>query len=623
MKKLSAIIIILISFGSIAQTNYAVTLNGTNQYISIGAPLSTGSSYTKEAWVYATTLAGARNIISSLNTPFWINGGILSAGQAGSYSLVTDPGSFPLNRWVHAAVTYDAATTTMRLYRDGILVSTNTSVPAYSSENEFIGSHAGSASYLQGNVDEVRLWNTALTQQQIKEKMYTGPEVNATGLVAYYKCNDGAGSTLSNSCTNPPGLNGNLQNSPTWVNSPVQFASNAISFDGTNDFVTIPDDNTLDITTAITLEAWVYATKNTGVQNVISKSSNSTNTGYIFPRTDNGWTSVVLYLHIGGGWRTLSAVYPSLNAWHHLAATYDGTMMRLYIDGVLAASQARTGAIATNNNVLALGNQTGFSEYFGGIADEFRIWNVARSQAEIQANMNKELNAAIETGLVSYYTFNLGITSGTNTGMITAVDKKGNNNGTLTNFALSGSSSNFLTQNASIIVLPVSWLSFTAQQKNKAVLLSWSTAQEENTKDFIVQHSSNGTAWIDIGKVQAAGHSNGVKEYSFVHNNPVRGANYYRILQMDLDGRSSYSIIRSVILNNDEPPFTVFSNRVSNGQLQVNLKKPEHLYFYSTDGRLLWQQQLKAGINFVDIGSYAKGFYFLRINRSTEKIVIL
>ena len=254
MKQLTQFIaVILTTFTATAQSNYCLSLNGTNNYVTIGTPLSTNSSYTKEAWVYQTTSSGARNIISSVSTPFWINGGILSAGQAGSYSAVTDPGSFPLNVWVHVAVTYDAATTTMKLYRDGVLISTNNAVSSYSSENTFIGSHQGSSSFFQGNIDEVRIWNTALTQAQLKQNMYKGPANNASGLVAYYKCDDGSGSTLTSSCTNTSGLNGSLQNSPTWIASPVQFAINAISFDGTNDVVTIPDDNTLDITTAITL----------------------------------------------------------------------------------------------------------------------------------------------------------------------------------------------------------------------------------------------------------------------------------------------------------------------------------------------------------------------------------
>src|SRR5689334_22716664 len=94
-----------IIFGSSvnAQTNYSLSFNGTSNYVSINAPLSSGSSYTKEAWVYCTNSSGAKNIISSANCPFWVNGTTLSAGQAGNYSQLTDPSAFPLNTWVHVA----------------------------------------------------------------------------------------------------------------------------------------------------------------------------------------------------------------------------------------------------------------------------------------------------------------------------------------------------------------------------------------------------------------------------------------------------------------------------------------------------------------------------------------
>jgi hypothetical protein len=70
----------------------------------------------------------------------------------------------------------------------------------------------------------------------------------------------------------------------------------ALNFDGSNDFLSVTQNNTLDITTAITMEAWVYPIKSTGIQNVMSKSSSSQNNGYIFPRTDNGWNTFVVYL---------------------------------------------------------------------------------------------------------------------------------------------------------------------------------------------------------------------------------------------------------------------------------------------------------------------------------------
>ena len=609
--------ITLFAVDAAAQSNYSLNFNGTSQYISIGTPLSNNTSYTKEAWVNLTTVSGNRNIISSVNAPFWINGsGLLNGGHGGNYSQVTDATTFPLNKWTHVALTYDAATTTMRLYRDGILVNTNTGVASnYTSEATYIGSHSAGSSLIQGMVDEVRIWNVARTQAQLKQNLLYPPANNASGLVSYYKLDDGSGTTATNSTG---GTNGTLQNAPSWVISPSQHAGNALNFDGVDDIVSIADHASLDITTAITLEAWVYATKNTGIQNVICKSSNSPNTGYIFPRTDNGWTSTVVYLHIAGGWRTLSAPYPGLNAWHHLAATYNGATIRLYINGVEAASLAQTGSITANNNPLILGNQTGISEYFGGSADEVRVWNVARTQAQIQADMNNIFEPSLQTGLVSYFTMNQGITAGTNTGMSTVVDMKSENNGTLTGFALSGATSNFIIQNAT---LPLEWLSFTVQEKDRDIWLNWSTAAEENTQEFIIQHSGNGSEWKNAGRVAASGNSNVVVQYNFMHTAPFDGMNYYRILQTDRDGRESFSAVRAIRLNTADASFSVLQNPVENGMLQVRMYKPSLLSLYASDGRLLLQKQLAVGVFPVSIRHFSKGIYFLRSNRQIVRIV--
>ncbi len=623
MKKgLLIILLTLPALSIIAQTNYALTLNGSNQYVDIGSPLASNTSYTKEAWVFLTNATGNRNIISSNNTPLWINSGTLRAGQAGNYSQVNDVITFPTNQWVHVAVTYDQPTTTMKLYRDGVLVSTNSAVPAYTSEVTYVASHFAGSSVFQGNVDEVRIWNIALTQAQIKQKMFKGPANGASGLVAYYKCNENGGLTLINSCTNTMGLDGTLQNTPGWALSPVQFAANALSFDGINDVVTMPDNNSLDITTAITLEAWVYATKNTGIQNVINKSSNTINNGYIFPRTDDGWTHAIFYLFIAGSWKVLQVNYPSLNAWHHLAGTYDGTTMKVYVDGTLASSLVIAGTIASNSNPLTLGNQTGFLEYFGGFADEFRVWNVARTQAEIQANMSRELDPTTQTALVSYYTTNQGITAGTNTGLATLPDQKGENNGTITNFNLTGANSNFVTQFSSLAVLPVTWRSFTAEKQNTSILLRWSTSSEQNSKNFIVQHSVDAANWSDIGIIMAAGNSTSVSDYSFIDKSPQTGNNYYRIMQSDLDGRKSYSEVRMVRFTDNKLAFSILNNPVTNGILQIKMNQSANLSIYDSEGRLIWQKQLNPGTTPINLNAYSGGIYLLKTANQSERVFV-
>ena len=236
--------------------------------------------------------------------------------------------------------------------------------------------------------------------------------------------------------------------------------------------------------------------------------------------------------------------------------------------------------------------------------------------------MNDELDPVTQTGLVSYYTFNQGIAAGTNTGLTMAIDQKGSNNGALANFALSGASSNFVTQNPGIIVLPLTWIHFDAKEKDNTVLLNWSTAGEENTRDFNIQHSTGGTSWENIAVIEAAGNSTAIKDYSFTHTGPVNGINYYRIRQTDIDGRSSYSKIRSVLFTKNERPLTVLTNPVNKSILQVRLTKPLQLSFFNNEGQLLWKKLAQAGTVTFDVGGYAKGMYLLKADGKTEKIMI-
>ena len=77
-----------------------------------------------------------------------------------------------------------------------------------------------------------------------------------------------------------------------------------------------------------------------------------------------------------------------MNTWTHLAATYDGATMRLYVNGVQVASRAQTGTIATSTNPLQIGGDSLYGQYFAGMIDEVRVYNRALSVTEIQTDMN-------------------------------------------------------------------------------------------------------------------------------------------------------------------------------------------------------------------------------------------
>ncbi|MBI2273886.1 MAG: HYR domain-containing protein [Bacteroidetes bacterium] len=221
--------------------------------------------------------------------------------------------------------------------------------------------------------------------------------------------------------------------------------ASGLHFDGVNDNIAIPVQPALNISSAITIETWIKPTKASGVQDIISKARSGADNGYIL-RTLSGWSTIDFWLYMNSfGWRRLSVPFGSskLGQWHHIAATYDGKIMRVFIDGVQAGQLIFSGSIITNNNPLTIGSQTGYNTYFGGALDETRIWNRALSQCEIAQHMNCELTGA-EDGLAAYYKYNQGTADISNLTETQLVDAGPNGvTGTLNNFGLLSTTSNW------------------------------------------------------------------------------------------------------------------------------------------------------------------------------------
>ena len=205
----------------------------------------------------------------------------------------------------------------------------------------------------------------------------TGP----ANLVAGYAFDEGSGTTAADASGN--GLNGTLS-AATWTTA-GRFGG-ALSFNGTSALVTVADHALLDLTTGMTLQAWVYPTALSAYRTVILKER-------------PGDLAYALYAHDGAprpsAWITAgtpatatgTAALP-LNTWTHLATTYDGAVLRLYVNGVQVGSQAHSGSLFVSGSPLRIGGNTIWGEYFQGRLDEVRIYSRALSAAEIQSSMN-------------------------------------------------------------------------------------------------------------------------------------------------------------------------------------------------------------------------------------------
>ncbi len=199
-----------------------------------------------------------------------------------------------------------------------------------------------------------------------------------TGPIAAYAFDEGAGGTLTDRTGN--GHNGSISGA-AWAPG---HSGRALTFDGVDDMVTVPDHARLDLTNAFTMEAWVRPdTLNGWWRMVLMKEASSSFAYALYASTNaanqpSGW--------IRGGGVVGSSATP-VGAWSHLATTYEGGTMRIYVNGQLAATA--TGIAAARDSAGALkigGNSIWGGEAFDGLIDDVRIYARALSQAEVQTD---------------------------------------------------------------------------------------------------------------------------------------------------------------------------------------------------------------------------------------------
>jgi hypothetical protein len=198
------------------------------------------------------------------------------------------------------------------------------------------------------------------------------------GLVAAWSFNEASGSTV---------VDGSGNGNDGTLGGPVRTTAGkygrALTFDGVNDSVTIPDAPRLDLGKAMTLEAWVRPSASSGWRTVLLKEAPGELAYSLYSASGTNRPSAWL-----DGTSSIGSTALALNTWSHLSATYDGARLKVYVNGVLRADRATTVNVPVTADPLKIGGNAVWGEYFAGQIDEVRIYSRALTATEITGDMN-------------------------------------------------------------------------------------------------------------------------------------------------------------------------------------------------------------------------------------------
>lgn len=528
----------------------AIYFNGTQDNYALLPSLLNGTNiFTTDFWVKTTD--------NNSNPTFWQNpmlvgnvspsspdgdfGITLNNGQIGVWSGICSCGDQVLqttktindNTWHHVAAVSDG--TSLVLYVDGMLLPGSIGTAGgtlQTAERPWtIGrgnSCCSNGSPANATIDEFRVWNVALTQSQIRDRMcrkIDNSDVLNSNLLACYHFNETMGTTVVDS----KNTNHAILNLGARVTSgaPVGNAS-------AHDYI-----NTVKTTTI---------SHASGESLTVTSSSGNPDGIQVYrvdeqPNTLNGTTSI-------------------------------GTMNKYF--GVFQAG-------GTSPQYSAVYNYTG----------------------------NPDVNAGNENLLALFKRNDNSVSNWTNGAAI--LDMTAN---TLT---LTGQSTEYILGRSSL--LPLHLLSFSATRQSENVLLQWQTSGEINASHFEIERSNDGLVFKTIGIVNAANNS-GLHNYNFTDNTPVQGINYYRLKQVDRDGRYTYSPVAKVVFENDGAAFTVFPNPAGN-TITIQYagdQKNVQLAIFDLAGRQVMCKELNhQAIWQADVSGLAKGTYTIKVNEGTKQ----
>jgi hypothetical protein len=367
-----------------------IEFDGINSYVECSfthwSPMGRQPELTVTAWIKPAQLIDNAGIVTKgkLKVPFSLqlasDGKIKFTANQGTPANGSGTGSWStafkaeVNKWVHVAATYSMADSTLRFYINGKIESAVYKTPLFfgwTREPLFIGCDMFSGeNFFKGTIDDVRVYGRALKLNEVLSVMNNDRELCCT-------FDNAAGTSFSDQSYSPVTVNVN-----SGFTNVDGLKSKAVVLNGTNQSFSIADNARFDIRRRISFCAWVNISKYDAP--IVSKGSVAI--PYQFTINSSGNLCLIVnkanpLLYTEGGTFSSNGVV-SKGVWHHVALTYDGDMVRFYIDGKMDSRQIDASFVmGRNDEPLLLGTDN--SRYFGGSIDELCIYNRAVSADEI------------------------------------------------------------------------------------------------------------------------------------------------------------------------------------------------------------------------------------------------
>jgi Concanavalin A-like lectin/glucanases superfamily/Secretion system C-terminal sorting domain len=579
--------------------------DGTNDYIATPATLQ-GSSGTWEAWVQKDNWANHHDDVLLSNGLTDTQDGSMyvslhpsvgfhfrygGQGQSGNNyisTLVTQ--GFVPNSWHHLAATWfnNGATTILTLYVDGVFQAA-ISCPLLlgNSTNVKLGGSGiiGATNYFgSGSMYDIRLWNTTKSADDIATnyfKILTGSE---TGLIANYKLNETVGTAAAD--VSPNNNKGTLTN----FGVPTAWTCNNTSL-------------IMSQTQSITVDAEAAALANTNISQTLVLN-NPTDIKFV-----NGCTDYIAKLTPNGS-------NPPLYGFATAKVWIEGTQLAQYVKRHYEITPASNAATATAQVKLFFTQQE-FNDFNAVNATKLPT---SSSDAAGKANLVIEKRSGTSSdnsGLPASYPSSTSVIINPNDADIVW---NATTNRWEVSFDVTGFSGFFVT--ASSTVLPIELLNFTGKNTEGGNLLTWTTANEKNNKGFDIERSSDSKTFEKIGFQAGHGTTNAANTYSFSDTYPVSFLNYYRLKQIDFDGKVEYSKVISIENKGKQTHLKVYPNPTAEGRISLEIpENTEGVTIFNAIGQIIFQQQVK-GQNLlpIDVSAWAQGVYFIKTNDNTEGV---